>query len=1550
MMGKMPLPKLTAEQVVIVLDNAPVAVYVSAVDTLELLYANQLAKQLFPRSADTSGLTCYQAAGFDRPCPFCHVKDLTETKLLAREFHHPDNGRIYQLSGKIIRWGDVDAHIEYFVDITDKKREENRSKLISEELQATFSNIPCGLCVYRYAGGNISPLFHNPAFYEIMGYSDEHIDAVERSTSFLGVHPEDLPRLRELIQRILVTGGTMGHTYRLWNDKRGEYRWIHLDSSVKTQADDSRLLYGVYSDVSEQRHLEGELVYANEKMQDIVNAIPGGVAIYKMTNIFETKYFSDGLAEMTGYSVEEYQELAKRDAAELVYWEDTSKVVAKALKVIATHEVAKMEFRQQHRDGQVVWVRAQIKWIGEEGGCPLLHCVFHNISDLKEAQLEMDHLINSIPGGIASYRIEGERFIPTFYSDGVVALSGHTREEFQEIVQQDALDVIYGPDRDRVMAQTKAAVLSGEVLDISYRMRHKNGSLIWIHLNGRRMGPLSDSTRFYAVFTGMSAEARLFQSIANETADGIYVISRDTYDLLYLNESKNFFARGENVLGQKCYTALHGMSGPCPFCTLKDRPADGQEYMMQIDGADRFYTTWCRESDWNGIPAYVKYVRDVTEEVKTRKEKERLEQYFQTVVKNLPGGIGVIRYEEDGKMTPEFLSDGFAAMTGMTLEGAWQLYEKDAMAGVYPGDVAAVKRQVRDYIASGDSHRELNYRLKTGDGAYIWIKNTISLIENEGGERRLYTVYRDVTKEREEQENIRRQYNELILQHYRTPGPNALVVGHCNISQSRILEIIDYTDSGLLDMFGTVREDFFTGLSTLIVDEGERQKFRSIYLDAPARAAFERNETERIMECFVQFPKEDKGRYVQVEMNMVSTPDTGDITGILTVTDTTERTISNRILHQLLVTGFDFVVDVDLTKDTYSILSSGDNPCFMPPVQGCYSQWMEHMAESRVVPRDREAYRRGLAPGYLRQRLEQQGSYTFTFSLLDDNGDIRTKNMTVSAVDLRLGRVCLSRTDITESMREQQGLLRMIAYTFELAGFIDIGTRHLTLYARNTVLENLSPYLVSQYDQAVEGFVSQYGAPEGQEEARNQFQIETMLQRLQEKPSGYDFPFPYRGEEGERFKQVTVLWGDSNHQTICMVRADVTDMLAAERQSKKELESALALAEEANQAKSDFLSAMSHDIRTPMNAIMGMTALAVAHMGDRDRVADCLQKISISSKHLLSLINDVLDMSKIERSKITLNQMRISLPQLMEQLSAIMAPQARAAGLEFSIHNGEVQHPCFYGDSLRISQILINLLSNAVKFTQEGGRVAFLAEELPPSEEGKARYRFTVNDTGMGMPEEFLARIFDPFSRSRAAARMEGTGLGLSITKGLVDLMGGQIAVESQVNQGTTFRVELEGEIAPQEEAPAEEAQSRSPSSDRLFFGRRFLVAEDNAINAEILCELLQMYGAETVVKTDGTQAVREFQTAAPRNYDAILMDIQMPQMNGYEATRIIREMERPDAKDIPIVAMTANAFSEDVQASLAAGMTAHVAKPLDVDVLRDTLDKVLGRPNVQRG
>ena len=272
------------------------------------------------------------------------------------------------------------------------------------------------------------------------------------------------------------------------------------------------------------------------RLVDIINAIPGGVAIYKVSDRFETVYFSDGVPELSGYTVDEYYELSKGDAAELINREDTGMVVQKAEQVIRTHETAEFEVRKQHRDGHIVWVRVQVKWSGEEDGCPLLLCVFHNISELKEAQLEMQHLINSIPGGIASYRVENHRFIPTFFSDGVMALSGHTRAEYEALIGDNALNIVYGQDRERVMEAAEAALSSGEVLDVSYRMRHKDGGLVWIHLNGRRMGPLSENTRFYAVFTGMSLETRLFQSIANEMADSIYIIAKESYDLLYVNE------------------------------------------------------------------------------------------------------------------------------------------------------------------------------------------------------------------------------------------------------------------------------------------------------------------------------------------------------------------------------------------------------------------------------------------------------------------------------------------------------------------------------------------------------------------------------------------------------------------------------------------------------------------------------------------------------------------------------------------------------------------------------------------------------------------------------------------------------------------------------------------------------------------------------------------------------------------------------------------------------------------------------------------------------
>lgn len=1423
--------------------------------------------------------------------------------------------------------------------MTEEKHSPGQQKKSEQEIAKSFDSISCGLCIYRIEGERLFPLFRNRAFYDIMGFSEENLQRLDHETQYLNIHPEDLENLKQKIECLLQSGGAMEDTYRLWNDKRQEYHWIRLDGTLQIDEDGWKLFYGVYRDVSEQEELKKELTIANEKMEDIINAIPGGVAIYKVSDIFETVYFSDRVPELSGYTVEEYHELIKGDAAKLTYPEDSPMVVEKLQEAIRNHSIADFKFRKQHRDGHVVWVHIQARQIGEEDGFPLLLCVFHNISALEETQREMDHLINSIPGGIVSYRVEDGRFIPAFFTDGTAELSGYTREEYEKSLPSDALEYVYEQDRPRVRAAALAAVESGEVLDISYRTRHKNGNLVWIHLNGRRLGPLSGSPRFYAVLTNIISDRDL---LTNEHADGIYVIDKNSHELLYVNESKQLNVHGEMCVGETCYAVIHGLDSPCIFCPLNIYGPDGQEHEIAVEKMGFVYTARAKESVWNGIPAYIIYLRDVTEEAQARREKERLEMYFQTLVKNLPGGISVLRYMPDGGITPEYISEGFAALVGMTVKETEELYREDSFAGVHPEDVESIRKELEELRSSGEEHCEISIRFRRSDGSYMWVRTHISLLIGSDGIQRLYCMYTDIDQLMAEKEQMSRQYEELILQHYRMPGPDTLVLGHCNITQNRILDIQDFTGSDLLNTFGRVREAFFAGVAGLIVEEEERQAFLDTYLNEPSLEAFTRGEREQIQTCFVRLPREPKGCYAKFQMNMVETPDTGDITGILSVMDVTDQAISEQIYRRLSVTGHDYVADLDLRKDFYTLLTNNKHVSRIPAPKGSHSERVAFMAGSVVVPRDRELFLKSLALEKIEQNLKENDTYTFAYSIEDENGGIRTKNMTVSAIDLRLGRVSLVCTDITNSVREQQNLLNVLAYTFELTGIINVRDNGFILYTRRMVLENLPPFSCEDYKTMQENFAKACIA-ESREDAYQQFGLETMLQRLGESPFGYEFILPFQ-EEGLRYKQINVLWGDQSHETICLVRADVTETLAAERQAKLSLEKALASAEEASRAKSDFLSTMSHDIRTPMNAIMGMSALAPAHLDDRVWMEDCLQKISISSKHLLSLINDVLDMSRIEREQVSLNPVQLSVSELTGHLSEMMAAQVKEAGITFAVQTGTVSHPAFYGDSLRINQILINLLSNAIKFTPAGGYVTLLTEELSPVRGNDwVRYRFTVSDTGVGISEKFLKVIFEPFTRDEGTAQIEGTGLGLSIVHGLVELMQGEITVESQLGKGSTFRVELEFETVAEEVASQRNASSLTfEVNPHMFPGRRFLVAEDNALNAEILCEILRDLGAQMDVSPDGVQAVLAFEKAPPETYDAILMDIQMPNMNGYEAARAIRALKRPDAKAVPIIALTANAFAEDIQTAIAAGMNAHVAKPIDVAVLQATLGKVL--------
>ena len=392
----------------------------------------------------------------------------------------------------------------------------------------------------------------------------------------------------------------------------------------------------------------------------------------------------------------------------------------------------------------------------------------------------------------------------------------------------------------------------------------------------------------------------------------------------------------------------------------------------------------------------------------------------------------------------------------------------------------------------------------------------------------------------------------------------------------------------------------------------------------------------------------------------------------------------------------------------------------------------------------------------------------------------------------------------------------------------------------------------------------------------------------------------------------------------------------------KKLQKALEQAKTASVEKSNFLFNMSHDIRTPMNAVIGMTSLIRHDAGNKDKVIEYADKIDISSQHLLGSINDVLDMSKIEAGKTVFKYDDFSILNFIQEINNLFHSQIDEKKQTLTTKKN-IRHEWVNGDQLHLMQIFSNLLSNAVKYTQEGGEIQFLVEECETNSSVYAKYRFLVRDNGIGMSADFKDKIFDAFTRAESSVtnKIQGTGLGMAITRNLVEAMGGTIDVESELGQGSCFEVLIELRIA-EDRTVALAAQEETDEQDgNILQGMRFLCAEDNELNAEILTELLKIEGAECTICENGEEVLKAFEQSAPGDYDMILMDVQMPVMNGYEATKAIRRSSHELAKKIPIIAMTANAFSEDIQHSLATGMNAHVSKPVEMKVLEKTIRSI---------
>ena len=450
--------------------------------------------------------------------------------------------------------------------------------------------------------------------------------------------------------------------------------------------------------------------------------------------------------------------------------------------------------------------------------------------------------------------------------------------------------------------------------------------------------------------------------------------------------------------------------------------------------------------------------------------------------------------------------------------------------------------------------------------------------------------------------------------------------------------------------------------------------------------------------------------------------------------------------------------------------------------------------------------------------------------------------------------------------------------------------------------------------------------------------LDGLMQMEQGTQQEWDREFIHQETGEPHYIHVTGFINEVQGAKKCIV--DLSDR-TGEHQTTLAVEAALEIAEKASQAKTDFLSNMSHDIRTPMNAIVGLTTLMENELDQPEKLAEHLHKLESSGQLLLGIINNILDMSRIESGKTTLSVEPMHLSQQLDQLSTMIRAQASEKAQTFTVST-HLRHENLLADPTRLNQVLMNILSNAVKYTPRGGHIRFEVEELPRNEH-YAKYRFVVQDDGIGMSEAYQKILFDPFTREERSGtnKVQGTGLGMAITKNIVDLMGGSISVESATGKGTRFEVVLEFPIDTEADAvPKAQALPEEPEDVSPLCGMNFLCAEDNAINAEILELLLESKGAHCKIYPNGQELVDAFVRVKPGEYDMILMDVQMPVMDGLEAARRIRSSENPLGRVIPILAMTANAFLEDMQKSKEAGMDEHLSKPVDIDALEQTVKR----------
>ena len=1178
-----------------------------------------------------------------------------------------------------------------------------------------------------------------------------------------------------------------------------------------------------------------------------------------------------------------------------------------------------------------------------------------------EQDMYRQFLTSSLNGGIIAVYLE-PGFPLYMLNPRMLDYLGYPDEEtFNREMHGLVINCIHPEDRDLVTREVDEQIARSGEYQVTYRMVDRNGAILWVDDRGREISTpdgrraivctcfdITARKQAEGILTQRAKRAELLDMLVNNAAGGIFRSRLDGDMFIVDFANPTYYAQlgytkeqFESELGNTVRSLVHPddlrkiISQVDAYLAGNPQDLVFEYRVTRRDGTQAFLrnSAVIREDD-TGVPIIVGIIVDVTKnkliELEDRRKSEEIRQIYNTI----PGGIFRCRYSIDGDLLSA--NDGVFSFLGYTREEFSRLFENKMGRVIHPDDFENMRQKIHDQLEHGPTVESV-CRLICRDGGTKWISIHGTLDTQPDGEQSFYCIFVDITVQKDTERRLLESE-----QRYRLAIEGAGVnVWEYDILKRRISQssgshfrhgydlVIDNVPESLIEMDHVLPE--------------QAEAFRDMYHD------IEQGKPRAGGDFWIPNP-DGNGRWCErITYAVAFDPEGHPIRAYGASQDVTQEKLAEKRYQEELQyreqTAESIIAScrINITKGRVEALRIGTRDIPVDghePASGLRDRACRFLHSFRITDEQNEK----LSPKCLREAFGQG-----TTHLSEEFLARRTPN--ASHIWVRTDVNLLRRPessdivaffyhhDITAERTLHNLVHSVIRMDYDYLCCIDANTESYTVYIDEEQRVTPQAQKNFHYNTLATERVRALVPPEEAEFHIRALRLDNIRSELKRSPV-FNHEIRLRGADGTyRHKLLRFACMDPEAGLILMTRSDIDDIVRREQAKQLQLEQAVQAAEKASRAKSDFLARMSHDMRTPMNAIIGMAALGLDETSDAN-AADYFHNITLSAEFLTGLINDILDMARLEQGTMDLMPAPYPLHEFMAQIRATIAPLCEAKHIHFTLEAENIICDCLFTDRLRVGQIFTNLLSNAVKFTPEGGTISLhMRQEL--EDDGTTTITGIVRDSGIGISRNFQHHMFEPFTQEKSTLTrgLEGSGLGLAITKRLIDLMHGSISVDSTPGQGTVFTVTFRAPICSTEktEIPA------TPGAD-ILRGRHVLLCEDHPMNTVIAVKMLEKMGMIVDHAGNGQIGVELFRNAPESTYDLVLMDIRMPVMDGLSAARAIRSLPRADAKAVPILAMTANAYPDDEQKSRDAGMDGHIAKPIEPEKVRRMLQQALGR------